>query len=228
MNGAAGSRALLVFGREPRVGEVKTRLIPAIGAEGAAAVYGCLLSQSLSVAANVTADQRVLWLDRLSTPSPTAAKARALGFALGQQHGDDLGARMAHAFVQALDRADLVVLIGSDCPGYSKAYIEAAFDALYEVDAVIGPATDGGYVLLALRRFDPALFEGIAWGGAQVLAATRARLQRRGWRWRELAALDDLDRPEDLARHPTLERIAADASTGRPPPGDRRRPSDAI
>ncbi|HET7370515.1 MAG TPA: DUF2064 domain-containing protein, partial [Gammaproteobacteria bacterium] len=86
-----------------------------------------------------------------------------------------------------------------DCLEYSASYLVTALDALAcGNDAVLGPAADGGYVLIGLARNHPALFKDIEWGSATVLAATRARLQELGWRFRELPVLHDIDRPEDV------------------------------
>ncbi|HET7370491.1 MAG TPA: DUF2064 domain-containing protein, partial [Gammaproteobacteria bacterium] len=91
------------------------------------------------------------------------------------------------------------LLIGSDCLDYSADYLVTALDALASGDdAVLGPAADGGYVLIGLARNHPALFEGIEWGSTSVLAATRARLRELDWRFRELPVLHDIDRPEDV------------------------------
>ena len=103
-------------------------------------------------------------------------------------------------------RAEAVALIGCDCPELDAAYLARAFSALQsvEVDAVLGPAADGGYVLLALRRAEPALFAAMPWGGDQVAALTRERMAALGWRWRELPVLRDVDRPPDLLWYPAL------------------------
>jgi glycosyltransferase A (GT-A) superfamily protein (DUF2064 family) len=111
---------------------------------------------------------------------------------------------MATALDSALERADRAVLIGTDCPGYHGAYLSAALDALTDHDAVLGPAADGGYVLIGLRRPAAALFAGMPWGTDAVLAGTRSALASLGWSWVELPTLSDLDRPEDLAQVPDL------------------------
>jgi rSAM/selenodomain-associated transferase 1 len=110
----------------------------------------------------------------------------------------DLGMRMAHALAQNAPG----LLIGCDCPALTPAYLREAAGALAGGDdAVFGPAEDGGYVLVGVARSPAAeLFEEIAWGGAAVMQETRTRLARGNWRWRELAPLWDVDRPEDLAR----------------------------
>jgi len=128
-----------------------------------------------------------------------AEQARRWPIGLHRQQGNDLGERLYHASEQALDRADAVILVGTDCPGLDAAYASAAVQRLETDDAVLGPALDGGYVLLGLRRTDPTLFSSMPWGTDQVAAITRRRLGQLGWRWSELNALRDIDRPEDLA-----------------------------
>ena len=119
---------------------------------------------------------------------------------------------MRLAFATALRRADKVVLIGSDCPGYDTSYLRMAFDALDRYDAVIGPAHDGGYVLIGLTRIDRQLFEDIPWSTPRVLEKTHGRLQALGWRWTELATLRDLDQPEDLVHFPGLTKKLIDCA----------------
>ena len=114
------------------------------------------------------------------------------------QRGDDLGARMHNALASALARAERVVLVGSDCPAIDREYLVEALDALERVPVVLGPALDGGYVLIGTREIDPGIFRGVAWGTGKVLAQTVERLRQLGWRWKELRALADIDRPEDL------------------------------
>jgi hypothetical protein len=93
------------------------------------------------------------------------------------------------------------VLVGTDCPALTADYLAQAFALLDGgADAVVGPAEDGGYILIGLRRTDKRLFDGVAWGTASVLDETRARLAALGWSWQELETLWDVDRPEDLER----------------------------
>ena len=112
------------------------------------------------------------------------------------QQGGDLGERMAHAF----EGNSPLVLIGSDCPPLRGSHISQAWDALEFHDAVIAPAEDGGYALIALARPCPFLFSDIAWGEASVMQRTRERLARAKLSWLELATLWDVDRPEDYER----------------------------
>ena len=120
---------------------------------------------------------------------------------LAPQRGGDLGSRMRNAFDEALAWHPRVIIIGTDCPVLTARHLAEAADALARGnDAVLIPAEDGGYALIGLTRCDDALFEGIAWGGDQVLAQTRERLAKLQWRWQELETLWDIDRPEDYRR----------------------------
>jgi rSAM/selenodomain-associated transferase 1 len=195
-------RTLIVFGREPRPGRVKTRLIPALGPEGAAALYARLLGQTLKAASQLLGCSRQLWLDDLDRDSVVARNAESLGFELHAQIDSDLGARMGQAFSAALDQPGQAVLIGSDCPGYTPDYLESAFAALQKHDAVIGPAADGGYVLLGLREMSARVFDGIPWSTKSVLATTRDRFTELDWHWHELPVQHDIDLPEDLDHLP--------------------------
>ena len=108
---------------------------------------------------------------------------------------------MARALEFALAEGSPGLLIGSDCPALTPEYLREAAAALVNgYDAVIGPAEDGGYVLIGLARVHSSLFERIRWGGPDVLEDTRARFGALGWRCRELDTLWDIDRPEDLER----------------------------
>jgi uncharacterized protein len=191
---------LILFAREPVAGQVKTRLIPALGGEGAAQLYRRLLGIALRAGAATPGVRRRLWCTGMPADGGECARlAAAHGFTWHPQPEGDLGARMAAALAEALVTADRAVLIGSDCPDYNADYLSAAFAALDDHDAVLGPAADGGYVLIGLRRPAPALFADIHWSTCAVLAETRTALRRIGLTWTELPTLRDLDRPEDLA-----------------------------
>lgn len=114
------------------------------------------------------------------------------------QEGSDLGERMHKALQQGLQRAAKVVLVGSDCPQLDTAYLSQALAALETHDVVLGPATDGGYVLIAVTTLAASWFEGIEWGSESVYAQTVAKLQASATPWMALAPLQDVDRPEDL------------------------------
>ena len=107
---------------------------------------------------------------------------------------------MQAAFRRALGASRPVIVIGSDCPALAPADLRAAADALATHDAVVAPAEDGGYVLVALARLLPEIFTQVSWGEGTVMSQTRRRLEEAGARWKELRTLWDVDRPEDYAR----------------------------
>ena len=191
---------LLIFTKAPVAGQVKSRLIPALGAEGAARLQEQLTRRLVERMARSGVCQLELWVaPNARHPLFDELKQRH-GLPVHLQRGGDLGERMALAFAEALRRSQQVVLIGSDCPPMTEKVIERSLEELERVDAVMSPAEDGGYVLLALKRPEPALFEGIPWGTPRVAELTRERMRALGWHWYELPELWDLDRPEDLPR----------------------------
>lgn len=191
---------LLVFARPPVSGVTKTRLVPALGADGAARLHATLVRHILQQAAAAAPAALELWCAAADPGDTLATLARESGARVRIQEGADLGARMAHALGAATAGGVPAIVVGSDCPWLDAAALREAATALDGADAVIGPALDGGYVLLGLHRVESALFTGIDWGTAGVLGATRARLRALGWRWRELVARPDIDRPADLER----------------------------
>lgn len=192
---------VIVFAKAPEPGSVKTRLVPLLGADGAAALHARLVERALA-----TAHAAAIGAVELAC-APDAEHpffrlcGEHYGAALARQSGGDLGARMHEACSRALARAASVLLIGADCPALTPAHLREARRALAEDrEAVLAPAEDGGYVLIGLTRCDARLFDGIAWGGSRVMAETRRRLAALAWNWVELDTLWDVDRPEDYER----------------------------
>jgi len=203
MTAIAASCRIVVFARAPEPGKVKTRLIPALGEAGAAALHRRLVIHSLRAARDAGLGPIELWCAPDTSHAFFAECRRHFGASLHSQHEGDLGARMRHALETVLERAERAILVGSDIPALSAKYLRDAERALSrDHDAVIGPAEDGGYVLIGLARCDPELFRDIPWGEPEVLAETRGRLAALRWRCLELPALWDVDRPEDLERLP--------------------------
>jgi len=180
-----------LFTRWPEPGRAKTRLIPALGAQGAADLHRRLTERTVAtvLASGLQCEVR-------STGADPADFTAWLGVATIDQGDGDLGARLARAAAECP-----VLLIGADCPDLTTAHLRAAAAALEKTAAVIGPAEDGGYWLLGLAAPAPAAFERIDWGGPQVFAQTVARLAAPPV---ILDTLADLDRPEDLLRWPGL------------------------
>lgn len=196
-----------VFARAPLAGAAKTRLIPALGAAGAARLQRRLTRHALLVAQQAAVGLVTLWGTPDAGQRFFRAVQRAYGVELRIQAGSDLGERMAAAFAA---HGGPLLLIGSDCPALQAAHLVAAASALSAdepggSDAVFIPADDGGYLLVGLRCPQPQIFVGIDWGSERVMAQTRQRLAELGLRWSELPGLWDVDRPADLARLATVE-----------------------
>jgi rSAM/selenodomain-associated transferase 1 len=190
--------ALIVFVKAPRPGATKTRLARHIGDHAAAAVYRAVAGDSARRLA-----PRSFEYERLFFYAPADARAEVESWLCGEtclpQVEGDLGERMAAAFEATFGRgAPRAAIIGSDVPGLSGGAVREAFDALCQHDLVLGPARDGGYYLLALRRPWPALFAGLAWSTPSVLAATLERAQALGLTVHLLQPLTDIDTLEDL------------------------------
>lgn len=180
-----------LFTRWPEAGKAKTRLIPALGPQGAADLH-----RRLTEATVATVRAAGLTLEIRSTGAEPAAFRTWLGddLAVVDQGEGDLGARLART-AETLP----VLLLGADIPGLRADHLTAAAAALATAPAVIGPAEDGGYWLLGLAVPMPQLFSNIEWGTGSVLAATLARLPAGT---PQLDMLSDLDTPNDLARWP--------------------------
>lgn len=187
-----------ILARAPIPGQAKTRLIPALGAAGAAHLQRWLLQRTVATALAADVGPVVLWCAG-DPQHPDFIQCHAFGaVTLRPQPEGDLGVRMLAALREAPTAATLV--IGTDCPALTAAHLRAAARALDANDVVLLPAEDGGYVLVGAMRPLPELFASVDWGTDQVMAQTRQRLVAQGVRWSEPATLWDVDRPEDLAR----------------------------
>lgn len=193
------SVSLHMLARAPEPGLVKFRLIPTLGEDGACDLQRLLLEHALITLPPDDFDPRILWLD--GDPDESLERLAAEhGWTLIEQPPGDLGERMRRIVTLGLSSNDAVILVCNDCPVLDGDYLAAAREALQERDAVVGPAEDGGFVLLGLRRVDPLLFAEIPWGCEEVLAQTCERLRQLGWEHLLLPELWDVDRPEDLQR----------------------------
>lgn len=196
---------VIVMAKAPVAGQVKTRLIPALGADGAARLAARFLSEAVGQALACGADEVELCGAPGATHPAFADIARDVRVALSDQGEGDLGQRMDRALARALGQGRSAVLIGTDAPALDAATLRRACAALSDangIDAVFGPAADGGYVLVGLRRPVAGLFDGIAWSTDQVMAQTRLRLADLGVRHVELPVLSDVDEPNDLVHVP--------------------------
>ena len=189
---------MIQFAREPLPGQVKTRMLPELSPEQACELHRELVlwtSRTLTASGVGEVELAVAG----STASPLFQQCRAMGISsVKPQQGKGLGERMCRALEEGLQRYRKVILVGSDCPQIDSAYLQGAADMLDDCDVVLGPATDGGYVLIGVRELDPQWFEGVAWGTETVYEETRSNLQATATTWRALPVLQDIDRPEDL------------------------------
>lgn len=183
-----------LFARYPVPGQAKTRLIPALGVDGAARLHRVLVERTIA-----TIRASGLPFAVHCTGAPLADFAGWLGedVALVDQGEGDLGARLARVAAPA-------ILLGADVPDLLPKHLVAAAAALEAGDMVIGPAADGGYYLLGYRQPVPFLFAAMPWGTSAVLAETLARLRQRDIAPHLLDMLADCDLPQDLARWPEL------------------------
>lgn len=189
---------LIIFAKAPQAGLAKTRLIPALGAAGAAQLARRMLAETLTtaLAANVGVVELCL------TPAPTDAAWQGFNWPtevqLSAQGEGDLGQRLARATRRSLALGCPLMLIGTDCPELTVELLRAAAAQLLSHDSVLHPTYDGGYALLGVQHDNPRVFADIHWSTASVAASTRERIAELGWSLAEGARLHDVDTPDDL------------------------------
>ncbi|WP_298437583.1 TIGR04282 family arsenosugar biosynthesis glycosyltransferase [Geobacter sp.] len=232
------SKTLLIFAKKPTPGRVKTRLVPPLSADAAAELYRCMLFDVLGKVGQMTGVDRQLCYEE-----GEGARGYFEGVFSGElfpQEGHDLGERMAGAFRRAFDRGDgRVAIIGTDSPDLPPEFVGLAYALLADpaVDAVFGPSEDGGYYLLAMKRFHPELFAHIPWSTEHVLECSLARAAEAGLAtallppWYDVDTADDLRRPGLVAPESTapltrefllgLARLTSPHSPHTPAPGGR-------
>ncbi len=192
---------LILFTRYPEPGRTKTRLIPALGPEGAADLHRRMTEQALKMARDL---KNSFWMTiEIRYEGGDEAKMKDwLGADLlyQPQGGGDLGSRMARAFREAFEAGmDRVILVGTDCPGITGGLVRNAFTALQQHELVLGPAKDGGYYLIGLPHSVDQLFYEIPWGSSEVLSKTLDTAGALNLRVFLLPVLADVDRPDDLS-----------------------------
>ncbi len=198
------SALVMQFSKWPEAGRVKTRLMPALGAEGAMSAHVRL---SLAVLENLVASGltvRFMW-DRAVDEAPQGAlpvlqRLEFHGVGQSLQQGDVLGERMQQALQSGLREFGKAMIVGSDCPSVDADYVRLAVAALDKVDVVLGPSEDGGYVLIGARRVVPGMLAEVAWGTEQALQQTCDRLTQAGLSFTLLPRKWDVDEPEDWRR----------------------------
>lgn len=191
--------SLLIFTKAPELGRVKTRLAATVGETSALAVYQLLLNSVLDTAQVL---QRQGWGAQLWVAGDPQHGAfipyYQQGFVGYQQQGADLGARLLLGVEQALQGSESVLVVGGDCPSLQPGYLLQARYLLHQADVVIGPAWDGGYVLLGMRQPYAELFSEIDWGTEQVLQQTLERCEQQGLSIALLPGVSDIDEWPDV------------------------------
>ena len=190
--------AVAVLAKAPIAGFAKTRLIPVLGARGAAVLQERLVERAVETACAAAIGPVTLWATPDESHPVFQSIGARLGITLARQADGDLGARMLAAITAA---NTCVLLIGSDCPALTLEHLRTAADVLRDrAPAVVIPAEDGGYALIGVRTPEPALFSDMPWGTPLVMNETRRRLRTLGLTWHEPVTLWDVDLPQDLER----------------------------
>lgn len=223
---------LVIFAKAPQPGLAKTRLIPALGADGAARLALHMLAHTLAQALAAQHAGHIQQAELCGSPAPLHADGThhadwqhtslPPGLALSAQGEGDLGARLARASQRALQTSAAVLLIGTDCPALDAATLGLAAAQLQQPahDAVLIPATDGGYCLFGFKQHQPSLFSHMPWSTPVVAQETLARCAALGWRVWQGTPLADIDEPADLAALPAswlTRHVKSPIPPGAPP-----------
>ena len=201
----AESGVLCVFTKAPVIGQVKTRLIPVLGAERATDLYRALLSATLEKACSSSISEVHLYCSPDTSHSELKHYSEIYELQLKQQKGKTLGDKMNHALQEGLDEFDYALVLGCDCPSLTVEDLNDAYRHLEQgFDTVLGPAKDGGYYLLGLTSPQAGLFHNMDWGTSLVLDETRLRIKKADLKYYELSEYQDVDVPEDLQEYELL------------------------
>ncbi len=196
------TNCLIIFTRNPELGKGKRRLAATVGDEKALEIYKFLLEHTRSITKNIYGIKQVWYSEQVHENDDWDN----LVYEKYAQQGDDLGERMKHAFEKALERHESVIIIGSDMYDLSALEIDEAFKKLNEHDAVIGPATDGGYYLLGFKNSIPkGIFENKEWGTETVLQETLSDLDKVDYVI--LEERNDVDTEDDIKDHPDFQLL---------------------
>jgi uncharacterized protein len=215
LNTTSSTTAIVVMTKAPVAGQAKTRLIPALGPEGAAQLAQRMLNATVRTALESQLGPVML----SAAPSPThpafsSWASEGIVKVIDQGEGD-LGQRMSRALQTALSVAPSALLIGTDAPDLDIERLEQAAKALETNDLAFVPTHDGGYVLVGIRLAAaaklPKLFDRMAWSTPEVMADTRERAAQLGLKLFETQRLHDIDTPQDLTHLPQSWQIGDDS-----------------
>jgi len=186
--------AIIVFVKNPELGNVKTRLAKTIGDQKALEIYLALCNYTRQLLLDIECDRYLFYDQSIIIDDEWSEDF----FHKKLQSNGDLGDRMSHAFTKVIDKHEKVIIIGSDCPQIQKAHVELAFDSLDETDLVIGPSLDGGYYLLGMKEQHSFLFHGMPWSKSSLYGECLRKIFSRNKTLTELDYLTDVDHEEDL------------------------------
>ncbi|MFH4964846.1 TIGR04282 family arsenosugar biosynthesis glycosyltransferase [Gaetbulibacter sp. M235] len=198
----SSKNALVIFTRNPELGKCKTRLAKTIGEKSALDIYKYLLQHTAKVSKKTEADKYVFYSENIIKQDFWKSEV----FRKKLQYGYDLGARMENAFSELFQLGyEKVIIIGSDLLDLTSSHIEKAFSSLSKNDVVIGPAKDGGYYLLGIKKLHPTIFKNKAWGTSTVLKDTLNDIQN--CTFDLLEELNDVDTFEDIKPYQELKKF---------------------
>ncbi|MFO7796624.1 MAG: TIGR04282 family arsenosugar biosynthesis glycosyltransferase [Promethearchaeati archaeon] len=200
-----GEKALIILIKNPRKGEVKTRLAKKIGDEKALEVYLELLKHVKEITVNLDCNKYVFYSSYINEHD----EWNSHNYDKFLQTGIDLGERMKNAFKETLEKNDKALLIVSDCYELNSEIINTAFEKLEEYDVVIGPDVDGGYYAIGMKEYHPELFDNKKWSTETVCSDTLEDSKKLGLNYYTLKKLSDIDNYEDLKKSSLFKIIQA-------------------
>ncbi|GIW47976.1 MAG: hypothetical protein KatS3mg078_1853 [Deltaproteobacteria bacterium] len=199
-------QVLIVFLKYPEPGRVKTRLARDIGWKNASLIYSEIAQSVIGKVSKSSEYETLIFFDPPEKKEDVRRWLKNANLNLLPQEGNPLGERMLNAFEKAFSLgAKSAVIIGTDCMEVSDKTVLEAFQALREVDAVLGPARDGGYYLLGVNRAFPWIFKDIKWSTSLVLSQTIKKIEEKKLRFKLLKTLTDIDTVRDLSKELLLK-----------------------
>jgi rSAM/selenodomain-associated transferase 1 len=206
---------ICIFAKPPRPGEVKTRLVPLLGAERAAALAEAFLQDTVAMV------RQCSWAECVIAATQPLERDYFSQQQLWLQGDGNLGTRLEGIFQRGLQHHEIVFALGADSPGMPAEHLRQAMEALRTADAVFGPAADGGFCFLGLKKCPAGIFDGIAWSTPATMASTMRALQDHGLRvsvgqpWFDVDTSEDLEHlREVLQKTPTAALATAELLRG--------------
>ncbi len=194
------NNGLILLIKNPRKGNVKTRLAKTIGDEAALRVYNNLLDYTEKVVTSVNAEKHIYFTHKPIDSDPMSTMSN-----IRMQTEGDLGERLDAAITEVIKQQSKVIVIGSDCPEITSDIIDDAFSKLDISDVVLGPTHDGGYYLIGMNGYYPDIIKDISWSTAEVLTQTISKVQKNNLLYTLLETKSDLDNEDDLNNFPRFK-----------------------